>query len=128
MPHPHSAPASPSLLADALDKNETIQEAVGQSAAELCVIHAVLKQEVPDHMQVGDVAQALEKTDELENRIQTAAEELADVNEKLKQEIKARAELEQQLASTRVALAQVWPQGTAARENTGASPVKSSFQ
>lgn len=97
-------------LERALDQNEAIQDTVEQSAAELCVINAVLKQEVPDHVQTGEVAQALQKTDELESRIQTSADDLAQVNQALKQEISARAELERQLASTQAALDQVQTQ------------------
>ena len=93
-------------LERALDQNEAIQDTVEQSAAELCVINAVLKQEVPDHVQTGEVAQALQKTDELESRIQTSADDLAQVNQALKQEISARAELERQLASTQAELDQ----------------------
>ena len=92
-------------LALAVEQNETIQEAVEQSATELVVINAVLKQEVPEEVQTGDVAQALRKTDELESRIQTSAEELARVNDVLKQEIGERAELERQLAQTEAELA-----------------------
>lgn len=103
--HPTDAPL-PTSLERALDQNETIQENVGQSAAELCVIHAVLQQEVPEHVKTGDVAQALKKTDELESRIQESADNLEQVNLALKEEIQARLELEQQLARTRAALAQ----------------------
>jgi hypothetical protein len=35
-------------LAQALDRNEAVQETVRQSADELLVINAVLKQEIPD--------------------------------------------------------------------------------
>ena len=100
------ADSASTSLALALEQNETIQDTVGQSAAELVVINAVLKQEVPAHVQTGEVAQALQKTDELENRIQSSADELAQVNEVLKQEISERADLERQLAATQAALAQ----------------------
>ena len=100
------AAATPTSLTLALHQNETIHDAVEQSAAELVVINAVLKQEVPEHVQTGEVAEALQKTDELENRIQSSADELAQVNEVLKQEISERAALERQLAATRAALAQ----------------------
>jgi septal ring factor EnvC (AmiA/AmiB activator) len=96
--------SEPSPLERALDQNASIQDAVEQSAAELCVIHAVLKQEVPTHLQTGDVAQALQKTEELENRIQSSADDLAQVNDALKQEITERAELERQLAQAQDAL------------------------
>jgi len=103
--HPIAAPAS-SPLARALDRNEAIQENVEQSAAELCVISTVLKQEVPVQAQTGDVAQALQKTGELEGRIQSSAEELAQVNQALKAELQAREALERELAQAQARLAQ----------------------
>ena len=100
------AAAASTSLELALEQSETIQDTVRQSAAELVVINAVLKQEVPAHVQTGEVAQALQKTDELEGRIQTSADELTQVNEALKQEISERADLERQLAVTQAALAE----------------------
>lgn len=104
-----------------LDKNETIKDTVEQSAAELVVINAVLKQEVPAHVQTGDVAQALQKTDELESRIQSSAEDLAHVNHALKQEIGERAELERELASTKAELDQVQVQAQSQGQAHGRS-------
>ncbi|CAM3483302.1 hypothetical protein POHY109586_10415 [Polaromonas hydrogenivorans] len=104
--HP-TALFTPTSLERALDQNEAIQETVEQSAAELCVINAVLQQEVPEHVKTGDVAQALQKTDELESRIQTSAENLEQVNQALKEEIQVRADLERQLAATQAELDQV---------------------
>jgi phosphoglycerate-specific signal transduction histidine kinase len=100
-------PAAPAEtpLKRALDRNETVEETVKQSSAELFVINAVLKQEIPGHIQTGDVAQALEKTGELEGKIQESAADLAHVNELLEQEIDERAEVERELAATKAALA-----------------------
>lgn len=95
---------APSPLARALDQNENVKDVVEQSAAELVVINAVLKQEIPDHVQVGEVAQALLKTDELETRIQETAQDLAEVNEVLAQEIDERVDLERELAAARAQL------------------------
>lgn len=102
-PQPISSPSTP--LRDALDQNEAVKDTVEQSAAELVVINAVLKQEVPPHVQTGEVARALRKTDELEERIQASAEDLCKVNQALKQEIDERARLEEELAAARVDLA-----------------------
>ena len=101
--HPNE-PVILTSLERALDQNEAIQETVGQSAAELCLINAVLQHEMPDHVKTGDMAQALQRTDELEERIQASADNLQEVNEALKEEIQVRIELEQQLASTQAAL------------------------
>jgi C4-dicarboxylate-specific signal transduction histidine kinase len=101
---PSAAPAE-TPLERALGQNEAVKDTVEQSAAELLVINAVLKQEVPPHIQTGEVAQALQKTDELETRIQESAEDLAQVNQTLEQEIGERADLERELARTKAALA-----------------------
>ena len=97
-------PSTP--LERALEQNETAHDIVEQSAAELVVIHAVLKQELPDHLQTGDVAHALQRTDELEIKISDTAQELAHVNEVLAREIGERHDLERELAAAKTALAQ----------------------
>lgn len=105
---PPKKPVSPATtsLARALDQNEIVKETVEHSADELLVINAVLKQEIPPHVQTSEVAQALEKTGELNGKIQASAEKLAQVNQVLEQEISERADLERELASTKAALAQ----------------------
>ncbi len=107
MPQASTATSRPDAtpLERALDQNEAVKEVVEQSAAELVMVNAVLNQEIPEHVQVGDVAQALQKTSELETRIQDSAQELHQVNEALAQEIDERAELEGKLAKTEAALA-----------------------
>ena len=110
-PKPVSSPSTP--LREALDQNEAVKETVEQSAAELVVINAVLKQEVPPQVQTGEVAQALKKTDELEERIQASAEDLGKVNDALKQEINERARLEKELAATRADLVKAQAQAQA---------------
>ena len=70
------------------------------------MINAVLKQEIPDHVQVGDVAHALQRTDALEVKINDTAQDLAAVNEVLAQEIDQRVDLERELAETKAALAE----------------------
>lgn len=102
--HASAQPTSDNALARALEQSEAATEAVQQSADELLVINAVLKQEIPSDAQVGELAHALEKTDALEVKIQEAAQELTQVNEVLAQEIDHRVELEQELADTKAAL------------------------
>ncbi|MDB5891483.1 MAG: hypothetical protein JWP47_2314 [Polaromonas sp.] len=84
--------------------NEAVKEKVEHSAAELVVINAVLKQEVPPEVQTGDVAQALEKTDLLEIKINEAAQELEEVNKVLAEEVEQRRSLERELAEVKTAL------------------------
>jgi C4-dicarboxylate-specific signal transduction histidine kinase len=100
------ATPAPSPLAAALDQNDAVRETVKQSADELLVINAVLKQEIPDHVQTGEVVEALQRTDALEERIQESVDELAQVNQVLEQEIDERMDLERELAAAKAALAQ----------------------
>lgn len=100
-----SSSTAPTPLERALDQNESVKDTVEQSANELFVINNVLKQELPNDAQSGDVAQALRKSDELEIKIQESAEDLAQVNQVLEQEIGERADLERELARTKAALA-----------------------
>lgn len=94
-------------LACALEQNEDALGSIEQSATELVMIHAVLTQEIPDEVQIGEVAQALQKTDELEIKMNDAAQQMAQVNEVLAQEIDKRADLELELADTKAALVEV---------------------
>ena len=98
--------SDPSALGRALDQNTAAKDAVEQSAVELVVINSVLKHEIPDHVQVGDVAQALQRADELEVRINETVHDLAQVNEVLANEIDQRVDLERELAETKAALAE----------------------
>lgn len=91
-------------LEQALDRSEGVHEVVKQSADELLVINAVLKQEIPDSIQTGDVAEALQKTDDIESRISESAADLAHVNQLLEQEIDERADVERELTATKAAL------------------------
>lgn len=100
-----SSSTAPTPLERALDQNESVKDTVEQSANELFVINTVLKQELPNDAQSGEVAQALRKSDELETKIQESAEDLAQVNQVLEQEIGERADLERELARTKAALA-----------------------
>ncbi|MDW5441333.1 hypothetical protein [Polaromonas sp. SM01] len=106
MPQPSKTSTATTPLERALDQNAAVKDTVAQSADELLVINTVLKQEIPDDLQSGEVAQALQKTDLLETRIQSSAEDLAQVNQVLEQEIDERASLELELKKTKAALAQ----------------------
>ena len=96
--------ADTSALDRVREKNEAVKENVEQSAQELVVINAVLKQEIPDHVQTGELAQALENTNAIEERLHESADDLAQVNLALEQEIGERVELERELAVTKAAL------------------------
>jgi hypothetical protein len=98
--------ATSTSLERALGQSEIVRDTVENSADELLVINAVLKQKIPGDAQTDELAQALQKGDELEDRIQESAESLAKVNLALEQEIAERADLERELAAARAALTQ----------------------
>ena len=92
-------------LVKALHQNDGVEEVVKQSADDLLVINAVLKKNIPEQSQKGDLAQALEKTEHIEDKIQESAEELSEVNTLLEHEVDERIELERKLLATQTALA-----------------------
>ncbi len=96
---------APLPLHRVLAKTEAVRDTVEQSAQELVVINAVLKQEIPDEAQTGDLAHALQKSDALESVIQESAADLAQVNEALEHQISERENLERELAQTKAKLA-----------------------
>ena len=106
---PHAAQALPAAtarpLVKALSQNDSVKETVKQSADELLVINAVLKQGIPEQAQTGEVAQALDKNEVIEDAIQASADDLAHVNKLLEHEIDERIDLERQLLATKAALA-----------------------
>ena len=105
-PGDHSeTPASSKPLAQALAQNEQVKDKVVAVAEDLLVINTVLKQEIPQQVQTGEVAQALEKHEELEIQVQECAEELQSVNQALAEEIGEREKLEHKLSESRAQLA-----------------------
>lgn len=101
-----NTPTGASTLAQVLDRNEAVHDSVQQSATELIMINAVLKQEIPHPVQTGDVAHALQRTDELEVKISDAAQDMVQINKALAHEIDERVDLERELAQTKAALVQ----------------------
>ena len=85
------------LLMKALHRNEAAKGKIEQTAEELVVINAVLKQEIPEEVQTGEVAKALDKTDRLEAKINETAKDLAEVNKTLAEEIDHRIEIETEI-------------------------------
>jgi uncharacterized coiled-coil protein SlyX len=84
-------PAAASL-GRTLDKTEAVAAEVQRASDDLAVINTVLEQELPEQVQVGDVAQAIEHTSHLEKKLAQSAETLAEVNAALTQEIEKRIE------------------------------------
>lgn len=95
-----------SRLSSVLEKTETVQELVEQSADELLIVNAVLKKNIPDEERDGDIAQALDMSSDMEEKLQQSAAELAQVNDALAHEIEERQRLEKELSTVINALGQ----------------------
>ena len=104
MSPPYATRPASTVLEQALDQTESVKDRVEQSASELLVNNAVLKQEIPAHLQTDEVAQVLEKNDALEVQVHEAAEDLVEVNKLLEQEIVERERLERELQAARAKL------------------------
>jgi|GEM_PF-2254441 len=88
-------------LQDTLDKTSAVTADIQSAASQTGVIGTVLAQELPDELQVGEVAQALGQTEELEHKLAESAETLADVTAALEHEIQKRHEVDDKLERSR---------------------------
>ena len=84
-----------------LQKTQVVTADLQTASDHALVIGAVLIQELPAHVQVGEVAQAIEQTEELKEKLAESAETLTEVSAELEQEISKRREVAKQLEATR---------------------------
>lgn len=88
-----TSPRGDTSLERTLEKTEAVAADVQRASDNLAVVNTVLEQELPEEMQVGDVAQAIEHTSQLEQKLAKSAETLAEVNAALNEEIEKRLEI-----------------------------------
>ncbi|SFP33758.1 hypothetical protein [Variovorax sp. 770b2] len=88
-----TAPRGKTSLDKTLQKSEEVAADVQRASDNLAVVSTVLEQELPDEIQVGEVAQAIEHTSQLEEKLAKSAEKLAEVNAALSEEIEKRIEV-----------------------------------
>ncbi|BEP35702.1 hypothetical protein GmRootV59_26730 [Variovorax sp. V59] len=88
-----TAPRGKTSLDKTLKKSEEVAADVQRASDNLAVVNTVLEQELPDEVQVGEVAQAIEQTGQLEAKLAKSAEKLAEVNAALSEEIEKRLEV-----------------------------------
>lgn len=86
-------PRGKTSLDKTLKKSEEVAADVQRASDNLAVVNTVLEQELPDEVQVGEVAQAIEQTSQLEQKLAKSAEKLAEVNAALSEEIEKRREV-----------------------------------
>ncbi|APW40596.1 hypothetical protein RD110_09790 [Rhodoferax koreense] len=94
-------------MAQALNQTVEVKDKIVGVGDELLIVNTVLKQEIPEKLQTGEVAQALDKHEELESIVQECVEDLVEVNEALEEEVARRRRLERQLAQSQAQLAKV---------------------
>ncbi|MBC7705627.1 MAG: hypothetical protein H7274_16985 [Rhodoferax sp.] len=71
------------------------------------MISTVLAQQLPDDVQVGDVARAIEQTEHLEQKLAESAATLANVSAELGREIKRRREVAKELNKSEARVARL---------------------
>ncbi len=81
--HPADAP-----LHETAHRTKEVAAEVKRASEDLLVVNSVLEQELPDELQVGEVAQAIEHTNQLEKKLAESAESLAEVHAALEAEIR----------------------------------------
>ena len=84
-----------------LEKTQAVTADLHNASDHALVIGTVLAQELPERVQVGEIAQAIEQTEDLKNKLAESAETLNEVSAELEQEIATRREVAKQLAATR---------------------------
>lgn len=87
-----TTPRDKTTLDRTLQKSEEVAADVQRASDNLAVVSTVLEKELPDEIQVGEVAQAIEHTSQLEEKLAKSAEKLAEVNAALSEEIEKRLE------------------------------------
>jgi hypothetical protein len=88
-----TSPRGTTSLHKTLKKSEEVAADVQRASDNLAVVSTVLEKELPDEVQVGEVAQAIEHTSQLEEKLAKSAEKLAEVNAALSEEIEKRLEV-----------------------------------
>ncbi len=94
-------------LQEAHKKTQAVKEEIERASDHAAVIGTVLAQELPDEVQVGDVAQAIVQTEELEQKLVESAATLADVSAELGREIKKRRKVTKELDKSRARVDQL---------------------
>lgn len=90
--HSQTSPRGTTSLDHTLKKTEQVAADVQRASDNLAVVNTVLEQELPEEVQVGEVAQAIEHTTQLEEKLAKSAAKLAEVNAALSEEIEKRLE------------------------------------
>ena len=95
------------MLDRTLDTTKAVAAEVRRAAEDLAVVATVLEQELPEEVQVGDVALAIAHADELEKQLEASAAKLLEANDALEREIEKRTEITKQRDESETRVAQL---------------------
>ena len=88
-------------------KTKAVEADILRASDHAAVIGTVLAQQLPDEVQVGEVAQAIEQAEELEQKLAESAATLADVSAELGREIKKRRKMTEELNQSQARVARL---------------------
>jgi len=81
-----AAAEAAAALEQTLDKAKEVAAEIRQAADHLAVVNTVLGEQLPDEVQVGEVAQALEHGDTIEQQLSDSVDRLEEAHEELSQQ------------------------------------------
>lgn len=84
-PEKKEAADAQASLEQTIDKAKEVAAEIRQAADNLAVVNTVLEERLPDHVQVGEVAQALDQSVEVEKQLSESVDRLQQAHEELGQ-------------------------------------------
>jgi len=102
-----SVHADDDVLKEPLAKVQSVAADLESASNHAMVLGTVLAQELPQDVQVGEVAQAIGQTEELKDKLAESAETLTNVSAELEMEIEKRRQLAKQLEASRAQVKQL---------------------
>lgn len=82
-PEKKQAADAQASLEQTIDKAREVAAEIRQAADNLAVVNTVLEEKLPDHVQIGEVAQALDQSVEVEKQLSESVDRLQQVHDEL---------------------------------------------
>ncbi|MBS0426286.1 MAG: hypothetical protein JSR41_03240 [Proteobacteria bacterium] len=82
-PEKKEAADAQASLEQTIDKAKEVAAEIRQAADNLAVVNTVLEETLPDHVQVGEVAQALDQSVEVEKQLSDSVDRLQQAHDEL---------------------------------------------
>jgi len=100
-------PVKSGSLGTVLNQSKKIKDSVKQAATDLTSVNEVLKQGSNDSIIIQDIQEAITQNENVELKVTKAASDLKQVNTEIAREVNERIAIENELADTKIALAEV---------------------